>query len=130
MYITHYECFYNDDKKMFSGKEDLTETDKLEIKDFIYREDLINAFGLEEFDERLINIEIEILYEQMKHITELHPILDVLAAKMMSTDRTIGFLILFSYDYFYLTHQIICGFINDNKIDDVKIAELTIVADK
>jgi hypothetical protein len=115
---------------MFSGKEDLTETDKLEIKDFIYREDLINAFGLEEFDERLINIEIEILYEQMKHITELHPILDVLAAKMMSTDRTIGFLILFSYDYFYLTHQIICGFINDNKIDDVKIAELTIVADK
>lgn len=130
MYITHYECFYNDDKKMFSGKEDLTENDKLEIKDFIYREDLINAFGLEEFDERLINIEIEILYEQMKHITELHPILDTLAAKMMSTDRTIGFLILFSYDYFYLTHQIICGFIHNNKIEDVKIAELTIVVNK
>jgi hypothetical protein len=130
MYVTHYECFYNDDKKMFSGKEDLTENDKLEIKDFIYREDLINAFGLGEFDERLINIEIETLYDKMKDITELHAILDTLAGKMMSTDRSIGFLILFSYDYFYLTHQIICEFINNNKIDDIKFVELARVVNK
>jgi hypothetical protein len=115
---------------MFSGKEDLTENDKLEIKDFIYREDLINAFGLGEFDERLINIEIETLYDKMKDITELHAILDTLAGKMMSTDRSIGFLILFSYDYFYLTHQIICEFINNNKIDDIKFVELARVVNK
>jgi len=130
MYVTQYECFYNDDQKMFSAKDDLTEDDKLEIKEFIYREDLINAFGLAEFDERLINAEIEHLYEQMKHLTELHPILDILAGKMMSFDRTIGFLILFSYDYFYLMHQIICDFINNNKIDDVKITELTTAVNK
>jgi hypothetical protein len=130
MYVTHYECFYNDDKKMFSGKEDLTENAKLEIKDFIYREDLINAFGLEEFDERLINIEIENLYEKMSHLTVLDNILDTLAAKMMSTDRSLGFLILFSYDYFYLTHQIICEFLENNTINDDKVAELTSVVNK
>jgi hypothetical protein len=130
MYITNYVCFYNDDKKMFSGKEDLTENAKLEIKDFIYREDLINAFGIVEFDEHLINIEIENIYEKMKHLTVLDNILDILAAKMMSTDRSLGFLILFSYDYFYLTHQIICEFLEKNTINDSKVAELASVVNK
>ena len=130
MYNTHYECFYNDDNKMFSAKDDLTDNDKSEIKDYIYREDLINAFGLGEFDETIINAEIENLYEKMEHITELFPILDTLAAKMLSTDRSIGFLILFSYDYFYLTHQLICDFLENNKIDANKITELINVVNK
>lgn len=130
MYITKYECFYNDDSKMFRVTDNLTDQDKLEIKDCVYREDLVNVFGLDEFDERLINDEIDHLYEKMQHITDLYVILDTLAAKMISTDRSIGFLILFSYDYFFLTHQLICDFIENNKIDNDKITELINLVNK
>jgi hypothetical protein len=124
MYNTHYTCFYNDDEKMFSNKDKLTPEEKEEIKDLIYKEDLLNAFGINEFNDTIIH-EIDNLYNSMKYITELHPILETLAAQIMSTDRSAGFVILFSYDYFYLTHPIICQFLNDNKIDNSKIIELT-----
>jgi hypothetical protein len=124
MYNTHYTCFYHDDEKMFSSKDVLAFENKDEIKDLIYKEDLLNAFGLNEFNDSIID-EIDNLYNSMKYITELQPILDTLAAKIMSTDRSYGFVILFSYDYFYLTHQIICQFLNDNKIDNNIIIELT-----
>jgi hypothetical protein len=124
MYNTHYTCFYHDDEKMFSNKDKLTPEEKEEIKDLIYKEDLLNAFGINEFNDIIIN-EIDNLYNSMKYITELHPILETLASQIMSTDRSAGFVILFSYDYFYLTHQIICEFLNDTKIDNNKIIELT-----
>jgi len=124
MYNTHYTCFYHDDEKMFSNKDKLAPEEKDEIKDLIYKEDLLNAFGLNEFNDTIIH-EIDNLYNRMKYITELQPILDTLAAQIMTTDRSAGFVILFSYDYFYLTHPIICEFLNDTKIDNNKIIELT-----
>ena len=126
MYNTHYTCFYHDEDKMFSNKDKdtLTPEEKEEIQDLIYKEDILNTFGLNEMNDSII-AEIDSLYNSMKYVTELHPILDTLAAKMMSTDRSMGFLILFSYDYFYLTHQIICEFLNDNKINNLKLIELT-----
>jgi hypothetical protein len=109
---------------MFSSKDKLALDEKDKIKDLIYKEDLLNAFGLNEFNDSIIH-EIDNLYNNMKYITELHPILDTLAAQIMSTDKSAGFVILFSYDYFYLTHPIICEFLNENKIDNNKIIELT-----
>lgn len=126
MYNTNYVCFYHDEQKMFPKDDNkLTKEDKDEIADVIYREDLLNAFGLQEFDEGIINAEIEHLYEQMKHLEELHPILDVLASKFMTTDRECGFLVLFSYDYFSFFHEVVCEFLRVGHINKEKIDELT-----
>lgn len=130
MYNTHYTCFYNNEELMFPIQNKLTLEEKEEIKDLIYKEDILNSFGLNEFDEHVIINEIDNLYNIMKNVSELNDILDILSAKMMSTDRSTGFIILFSYDYFYLTHQIICDFLNDKKIDNIKIMELTTMVNK
>jgi len=127
MYNSNYTCFYNDDNKLFPPNHLLTLEDQYEIKDIIYKEDLLNVFGLQEFNDRHINDEISRLYGDICDCEELHPILDKLASKLMSTDREVGFLILFSYDYFFLTHQILSEYFNNNKIDKDKIEQLTIM---
>jgi len=128
MYNSQYVCFYNDDNKMFPPNHTLSPEDEGEIKDIIYKEDLLNVFGLQEFDECHINDEIFKLYAEVSGWEELHPILDKLASKLMSTDREIGFLILFSYDYFFITHQILSEYFNnDYNIDKDKIKQLFIM---
>ena len=127
MYNSNYVCFYNDDNKMFPLDHHLSPEDQCEIKDVIYKEDLLNVFGLQEFDEHHISNEISKLYDVVCDWEELYPILDKLASKLMSTDREIGFLILFSYDYFFITHQILSEYFNNNKIDKDKIEQLTIM---
>lgn len=127
MYNSNYVCFYNDDDKLFPPNHKLSLEDQYEIKDLIYKEDLLNVFGLQEFDDRQINTEIFKLYKDVSEWEELHPILDKLASKLMSTDREVGFLILFSYDYFFITHEIVREYFNNNHIDKDKINELAIM---
>ena len=130
MYNSNYTCFYNDDNKIFPPDHSLSLEDRYEIKDLIYKEDLLNVFGLQEFDEQQINNEISKLYEDVSEWEELYPILEKLASKLMSTDREIGFLILFSYGYFFITHQILSEYCNNHRIDKDKIKELAIMVNK
>ena len=127
MFNLEYTCFYNDDTKMFSGidLEILTDEEVMEIRDVIYREDLKNSFGIQDFDEEHIANEIDVLYSQMSDIVELHHILDIVASKLMSTDRSVGFYLLFSYSYFHLTHKIIRKFLMSNEVDTHDINNLT-----
>ena len=127
MYNSNYVCFYNDDDKLFPQNHELSQEDQYDIKDLIYKEDLLNVFGLQEFDEHHINNEISKVYSDISDWEELYPILDKLASKLMSTDREMGFLILFSYDYFFITHQILSEYFNNNRVDKDKIKELAIM---
>jgi hypothetical protein len=60
--------------------------------------------------------------EQLYVLTEsnilFQTIYDLAAAKMFSTDRTIGQVILFSYDYFYLFHACLCLFFHSPELFD------------
>ena len=107
MYNSNYKCWYDNEDIMFSRDElqKLSQEDKHDIKDVIYKEDFLNIFGLNIFDEKAINEEMELLYERVKGIESLHPLLDTLANRMLSDDRFDGFYVLFSYDYLYLFHH-------------------------
>jgi len=86
---------------------------------------LESKYNMKELDEETID---EILYDSDKisdtmqelyELTKLNPLFQTLytlaAAKMISTDASIGQIVLFSYDYLYLIHPCICVFLESRE---------------
>lgn len=129
-YNTNYICKYN--KNIFSKDEEetLSENEKYFINDSLYRNDILNIFNLEEFDEQEINNCINKIYGKIKNYDDLKPILQKLAAFFFSEDCELGILLMFSYDYLEHTHPCICEFLETGKISDDKINKLKDVINK
>lgn len=89
MYDRNFECTYH-----------IAEDDK---KDDEYRNNLLKIFQLTEFDEKIINEEIYTLFLQLKESEFLTKCMRKAASIMLSEDELVGFMILFSYDFLYLT---------------------------
>jgi hypothetical protein len=129
MYNTYYKCSYFDDDKIFLPSDQVNDTEKYIVKDMLYKQDLLNIFGLSEFDEEAINDEIHKLYTQLIKYDDVKniPIKNIaikLANKCMTTDPEIGFILLFSFDYLYITHTAICEFLDSDTISDTIIQQL------
>ena len=99
--------------------EDMTD----DISETLYRVELLGVFGLEEFDDKVINLEVMTLCNQLSAHTEFVELMLKAAAKMFSEDLCIGLMVLFSYDSFFLLHRCICQYLklgtisNDTLID-------------
>jgi hypothetical protein len=120
MYNILYDCSY--------FKDIVTNTYNLEgkneIQNMIYREDILNIFGLEKFDEESINREIEIIYGDLQDVTEIRIICAKLASSFLSEDKLLGFSMLFSFDYLYLVHPFICIFKKTKVLDKQLLTQL------
>ena len=98
---------------------DVFRTDKEKIKqeiESIY--DNVSSLEEETLDELCIDMDaMEETMTKLFILTEGHELFqklyDAAAAKMISTDRTIGQCVLFSYDYFYLFHACMCVFLTN-----------------
>jgi hypothetical protein len=115
MYNINFKCTYLD-------IEHDSENDDL------YRENLLSAFGIPEFDELQINSAVHdlfVLIEQHVDFNNFIPILAKLASNWFSEDIELGFVSLFSYHYFYITHELIVRFIGQNVICDKMLRKLT-----
>ena len=66
------------------------------------------------YDEDPINLSMSHLFDLTCKNTLFNTLYDLAAAKMLSTDRTIGQCILFSYDYLYLFHACLCVFLKSS----------------
>jgi hypothetical protein len=87
------------------------------INESLYREQLLEVFGLDkrgDFDDDHINKQIELLFHICKQYTPMMEIIEYVSERhplrMMITDEDsmiVGFMVLFSYDLFFLTHQCI-----------------------
>lgn len=102
-------------------QEDMTD----DISETLYRAELLGAFGLEEFDDKVINLEVMNLCSQLSAHTEFSELMLKAAAKMLSEDLCTGLMVLFSYDSFFLLHRCICdflktGIINAENLDALK----------
>ena len=94
-------------------------TDKEKIKqeiESVY--DNVSSLEEETLDELCIDMDaMEETMSKLFILTESHELFqklyDAAAAKMISTDRTIGQCVLFSYDYFYLFHACMCVFLTN-----------------
>jgi len=102
-------------------QEDMTD----DISETLYRAELLGVFGLEEFDDKVINLEVMNLCSQLSAHTEFAELMLKAAAKMLTEDLCTGLMVLFSYDSFFLLHRCICdflktGIINTETLDALK----------
>jgi len=129
-YNTTYISKYNNKVFLKEEEDKLSENEKYFINDTLYRNDILNIFGIEEFDEQVINKCIHTIYEKIKNYDDLKPILEKLASFFLSDDCELGLLLMFSYDYLEHTHPCMCELLETGKISDDKLIKLKNIIDK
>jgi hypothetical protein len=123
MYDTKFICTYNEDD-IFLETDKINESDKEFIRDAIYRQELLNILGIEDYDENKIDKAIVNLYEKIKHCKEVKDCIKKLAGDFGSLDDVFGLMLLFSYDYMHITHICISEFLETGKINEKNIFNL------
>jgi hypothetical protein len=111
MYNTLLKCTYN--IVSYTDQEDQ------------YRIEYLNAFNLEEFDDKQINQEVDALFERVKPSSDLTKCMRKSAAGFGKSEYLhVGLMGLFAFDYFYLAHPCICEFLETGTIAEEKINAL------
>ena len=110
------------------------ESELLEMAEFLYKNELLNAFTLTEFDEKNINACIQKLYATIicDDVCSQYfkTLCKSIAAKVLSEDLEVGFTMLFSYSYFHLTHLCLCDFLNNKVVREEYLDALKEIVDK
>ena len=99
-YITDFRCTY----KKFEDNDDSL---------ILYRYQLLQAFGIDKYNDEIINSEIENLYNKFKNNINIQKIIE--KNKIYLEDDLINFMLLFQYDIFYLFHDLLCILIDNEK---------------
>ena len=123
MYNTKVNCTYNS-SDVFLETDEINEEQKEAIGDALYRQELLNILGMEEFNEDEMNKVIHELYERISSCQELIECILKLSGRFMSTDEELGLMILFAYDYMYLSHPCISEYLETGKISKKNIRNL------
>jgi len=77
----------------------------------------------QDYDMEAASQKLDFILEQTSGNPWFQELYDIAASKMISTDRSIGLSVLFSYDYLALFHMCLCSFYNDPcGFDDVNVA--------
>ena len=123
MYNTKVNITYNT-SEVFLESDEITEDEKGFIRDTLYRQELLNIFGIEEYNEKKIDLSIHKLYKKIQGCNELKDCMTKLASYFMSEEDELGLMILFSYDYMYLTHICISEYLETNQISENNMKNL------
>ena len=126
MYNTKVITTYNS-SEVFLESDKITEDEKGFIRDTLYRQELLNIFGIEEYNDKKIDLAIHELYKKIQSCNKLKECMTRLAGYFMSEDEELGLMILFSYDYMYLTHICISEYLETNQISENNIKWLTAI---
>ena len=122
MYDIEYMCSYMDDD-VFVETDDVNDHEKQFIRDCIYRQDLLNIFGLDIFDESVINKNIDKVYNKIKHNPDILKCTSTIG-QQLGVENNTSFMILYSFDYMYLTHNCVCELLNIGEISSNSINQL------
>ena len=122
-YNTRYVCSYQD-SDVFIETDDITATEKDFIRNCIYRQDLLNIFSMEEFDDSTINEQIAQLHVQIKFYSALNDCMTCLANSINTADSLLGLMVLFSFDYLFLIHPYICEYLDNGFISDTNLIQM------
>ena len=129
LYNTAYVVSYMD-SDVFLETDEVNSSEKEFILSCIYRQDLLNIFGLEEFVETTINTKITKLFKLLKYHSDLYDCMLIAAKATNDDDALSGLMILFSFDYLYLAHPCICEYIDTGRINQEKLDQLKTELDK
>lgn len=123
MYNTKIICTYHS-SDVFLNSDELNESDMDFIRDSIYRQELLDILNIEDFNETEMDIALHELYEKIKDSTELIECMRKLASQFTSTDEEFGLMLLFAFDYMYLTHICISELLDTGKITPLNLWNL------
>ena len=115
MYNTKHVCIYNSNT-VFLPTDKVNEDEKLFIMNVLYRQDILNIFDIDEFDEKVINDYICDLYEKVKQHDVIKELTDLLGQQFGIYEGITGLIIMYSFDYLYITHKCICQFLETGDI--------------
>ena len=115
MYNTKHVCIYNSNT-VFLPTDKVNENEKMCIMNVLYRQDILNIFDIEEFDEKIINACICDLYEKVKTNEPIKQLTDLLAQQFGLDEGITGLIILYSFDYLHVTHTCISQFLETGSI--------------
>lgn len=99
-----------------------------ESADWLYRAELLQIFGLEQFDEDRIVKEVAALFPQVKNY--FADLTMKLANQMLSNDEEFGFVMMFSYNTLFAIHKCMCEFMETNTISENTLLFLKKVLEK
>jgi len=123
MYNTKIVCTYNT-SDVFLESDNITDNEKKFICDAIYRQELLNIFGIEEYNETLLDKGIHELYEKIKDCEELKKCMITLSGHFMSNEPELGLMIMFAFDYMHFSHICISEYLETGKITEKNIWNL------
>ena len=122
MYNTKFECRYHKDD-VFLETDQVNEEEMMYIRNILYREDFLNIFNIDYndiFD--VFETTMNELFEKIKNCSELNKLMKDKAEKLLlSTDLKSGLIILYSYDYMYLTHKCVSEYLETGSVSPENI---------
>jgi len=132
-FISTYGFYDTNLRQYCSEKYDLNDVNEFEdMSELIYQSELLQIFNIpsEKLDPDFNIEKIIDLYNNIKLNLEFNKCIEKIKKIHVCENFEIGFMILFSYDYFFLTHKCICDFLNTGKICDEYISDLNKLINK
>jgi hypothetical protein len=87
-----------------------------------YRKDFLSVFNIKEFDWEIINTKQTTIFNKIKNDNIFKKIIKLFKTKAnpwpIPLNDIDAFVLMFSFDYFYLTHEIIIDFNKNNTLSD------------
>ena len=123
MYNTKHVCIYNTNT-IFLPTDKVNDDEKLFIMNVLYRQDILNIFDMEEFDEKIINDCLCELYEKVKRHDIIKQLTHLLGHQFGIDDGITGLIIMYSFDYLYLTHKCVSQLLESGNILPEDLNEL------
>jgi hypothetical protein len=123
MYNTKVICSYHSDD-VFLETDQITDEEKYFVRDAIYRQEVLDILGMEDYNENEMVRTVRELNEKVQSSDPLKECALKLAGNFMSEDAEFGLILLFAFDYMHLTHICICEYLETGKISEENIANL------
>lgn len=124
-YNTQYECRYHRDD-VFLETDEVTEEEKEYVRDILYREDMLNIFCFNDYDDLFTKFDdiISGLYKKVCGSEALRECMRLTAAKLISEDEEFGLCLLFSFSYMHLTYECVAAYLENGAIPETTLANL------
>ena len=121
MYDTKFECRYHRDD-VFLETDQVTDEEKHFIRNILYKEDILNIFVIDFDDDfEVFNAVMNKLYQKIKECLPFKECMKKLAAIIMSEDEKSGLMLMYSYDYMYITHRCVSEYLDTGNISEKNI---------
>jgi hypothetical protein len=111
------------DDDVFVESDNVNDAEKEFIRHCIYRQDLLNLFQLEIFNESVMNKNIDKIYNKIKHNPDIVKCVTTIGEQLGVNNDT-SFMILYSFDYMYLTHKCVTEILVNGEISQETMNQL------